>query len=301
MPRKFGQMTFAYPSQRLQDWLSQQWCILTGHRFDPIADPWLTGPYGHVDVIEDSYVDALASNEGLVVQKNHAGTGLYDTIDALNVPKTTLDRVKPQVIDFYEHTLNYEFEVWSQWCQFYRPFAGLLARLYSRRLQQLNLPLDPLDTALGIRSQIYKLVDPRTGSTKYTIWYRHLKANGHVIYSGIYSHCKIPDGSTCLKVTFPLPRGNATVVMKIETDDDGGLTLISKGKKLGDPGFYFLLTDSKDRHWVRYIPSFHESIRVYVDREHVLRADHIVNVWASRALHLHYRINPIRPAGPALK
>lgn len=284
---------FAYPSQRLQDWLSQQWCICTGRRVNPVDNAWLMGPFGNVDVIEDRYVDLLADAENLTVKKNELGFGLLESINDLNLSQNSSANLRPEVADFYENTLNYELEVWSQWSKFFRPFAGLITRLYSRRLQQLNLPLDPLDTAYGIRSQIYKLIDPETGEVRYTIWYRHLKSNQHVLYSGVYSYCKIPDGRTCLKVIFPLPHGNATVVMSTEVDQEGSLKLVSRGKRFGDPGFYFLLQDTKGQYWARYISTFHESLRLFVDDEQVLRADHIMNLWGFKALHLHYKINPI--------
>ena len=197
------------------------------------------------------------------------------------------------MIDFYEKTIDYEFEIWSQWCQVFRPFGGLISRLYSRRLQQLNLPLNPLDTAHGLRSQIYKLINPKTNDVKYTIWYRHLKSNEQVIYSGVYSHCKLPNGKTCLKIIFPLPRGNATVIMDICVTKDGAFQLSSKGTRFGDAGFYFLLKDSRDNHWARYIQSFQESITVYVDNEGVMRADHILTLWGVRTLQIHYKISPI--------
>ncbi len=251
------------------------------------------GPYGNVDVIEDKYVDLLAAAENLVIKKNEPGCGLLESIGVLNLPATEAAVLRPEIAAFYEHTLDYQLEVWSQWCQFFRPFAGLIARLYSRRLQQLNLPLAPLDTAFEIRSQIYKIVDPRNGESKYTVWYRHLKSNQHVIYSGIYSHCRIPDGRTCVKVVFPLPRGNATVIMSVAVGQNGELKLVSKGAKFGDPGFYFLLQDAQGRHWTKYIRSFHESITVYVDDEHTLRADHVLSLWGSKALQLHYKMSPV--------
>ncbi len=286
-------MHFAYPSQTFQDWLSQCWCIASGRKLDLEESKWLVGPFGNVDVIGDRYVADLAASEGLEVQKNLPGFGIIDPIESLNLSQKDKGRINPQIVDFYENTIDYEFEVWTQWCQFYRPFAGILASLYSRRLQQLNLPQRPLDTSRGIRSQIYKLVDTSTGRAHYTIWYRHLKSNKEVIYSGIYGTCQIPDGRTCLKVVFPLPRGNATVIMNPHVTEEGALVLTSKGARYGDPGFYFLLTDSKGKHFVRYLPSLQESIEVFVDEEGILRADHILNLRKCKALHLHYRINPI--------
>ena len=283
-------MHFSYPSQRFQDWVSQCCCIATGRRIEPNAVPWLMGPFGNVDVIEDRYVADLAAHEGLEIQKNRPGFGIVESMDAVLADRKARANLDPQVRHFYEHTSEYEFEVWTQWCQFYRPFAGLLSRLYSKRLQQLNLPMSPLDTSRGIQSQIYKLVDPSSGDVRYTIWYRHLKSTKQVIYSGIYGSCTTPDGKSCLKVVFPLPRGNATVVMNVHVSEDGALSLVSKGAKFGDAGFYFLLTNSKDRYFAKYIPTLNETIRVFVDEEGVLRADHVVNMCSTKALHLHYKI-----------
>ncbi len=285
-------MTFAYPSQKLQDWLSQGWCIATGQRFDSNEMGWLKGPFGNVDVIEDKYIALLAEREGLEVHANLPGAGIVESMLELISEPEIFAQIKPEIVDFYENTANYEFEVWTQWCQLYRPFAGMLASLYSRRLQQLNLPQRPLDTSRGIKSTIFKLIDPQTGNTRYTVWFRRLKSTGEVVYSGIYGTCKAPNGESLLKVVFPLPRGNATVVMRPEVDSEGALTLVSRGERIGDPGFYFLLVDSKDRQFVRYIPTLQETIRVFVDEENVLRADHILNLRRCTALHLHYRINP---------
>jgi hypothetical protein len=234
----------------------------------------------------------LAAHDGLDVRKNEKDYGLLDRFDDFGLAPSDRARLRPEIVEFYERTINYEFEVWSEWCSFYRPFAGALARLFSRRLQQLNLPLSPLDTSKGIRSQIYKLFD-REGRSRHTVWYRHLKSTDEVVYSGLYGHCQIPDGRRCLKVVFPLPRGNATVVMTPHVTEEGGLKLVSHGKAFGDPGFYFLLTDSKGMHHARYLPKFHEWIEVYVDKEGVLRADHVLNLGRTRALQLHYRINPV--------
>lgn len=292
-------MQFSYPSQRFQDWVSQCCCIATGRRVEPSEIPWLMGPFGNVDVIEDRYVSQIAEAESLTLLKNEPGSGIVDSMEVFELAPEARSRLRPEVVDFYEHTTDYEFEVWTQWCQFYRPFAGLLAMLYSKRLQQLNLPLAPLDTARGIRSQVYKLVDPASGDVRHTVWYRHLKSTNEVIYSGVYGHCRIPDGQVCLKVVFPLPRGNATVVMSVSVEDDGSLLLVSKGKRFGDPGFYFLLHNSRGRTFARYLPKFHESIRVFVDDEGVLRADHVLNLGWSKALHLHYRINPSARRAPS--
>ena len=84
------------------------------------------------------------------------------------------------------------------------------------------------------------------------------------------------------------------MILRVEVQEDGSLLLVSQGKKFGDPGFYFLLMDAKGQHHAKYIPSFHESLHVYVDHEDVLRTDHVLNMWRCKALHLHYKMMPGR-------
>lgn len=166
----------------------------------------------------------------------------------------------------------------------------MLSIIFSRRLQQLNLPLNPIDSAKGIVSNILKLKD-KNNSTRYTVWYRILKSSNDVIFSGVYAPAYIkgkPDKH--LKVIFPLPNGNASVVMKKEVLNDGSLLLSSEGKKFGDNGFYFTLTDGNNKHWAKFVKSMHEWIHVYVDEENVLRTDHTLHFYGRPLLKLHYKM-----------
>lgn len=279
-------MEFEYPSQRFQDWLSQKWVMARGRRIDPARAGWLMGPYGDVDVIADGYIARLAEREGLTVERSSSTGGMLEGMELLLGGEA--GRLDGRIRHFYEHTAEYDLEAWSQWRAAFRPFAGLIRALYSRRLQQLNLPLGPLETARGMKSEVIKLRDA-AGVVRYTVWFRVLRATGQVIYSGVYMLTRLPDGRVCAKIVFPLPRGNATVVM-LPRVVDGGLELVSSGGGFGEPGFYFLLRDKRGRHWSQYIRSFRERIHVYVDGEGVLRADHTLGVWGITALRLHYRM-----------
>jgi hypothetical protein len=267
-------------------------------RIEPADVPWLMGPYGEVDVIADTYLQRLADDQGLTLQRHTAGAGLTPDFDTLALPAEQRQRLAPQVVDFYEHTADYELDVWSRWNPLFRPGASLIRRLYSRRLAQLNLPLDPLDTSRGITSEIVTLTDPASGHPQYTVWYRTLKATGEVIYSGVYASTQLPDGRPCVKVVFPLPRGSATVMLAASVTPDGGLELVSSGRRFGDAGFYFLLRDRRGRHFSQYIRSLRERITVYVDDEQVLRADHRLSLWRRPMLTLHYRMTRREPGPP---
>lgn len=282
---------FEYPSQKLQDWLSQRWVMFRGRRINPGEYGWLMGPYGDVDVIADRFIDRLAADEDLV-RSEPSVAGLWPNLGLLDSHEAA-ERLKPTIADFYTRTSCFQLESWSRWSPLFRHGGSLIAWLYARRLQQLNLPMDPLDTAYGIQSRIIQLRDRSTDTLRYTVWYRILKRTGRVIYSGVYDHCTLSDGSRCMKVIFPLPRGNATVILKPEIDEEGHLNLISSGQGFGEPGFYFLLRDRHGRHFSQYHRSFREQLYIFVDDEGVLRTDHTMRLWGREVLRLHYKITPL--------
>src|SRR5204862_2050290 len=148
--------------------------------------------------------------------------------------------------DFYQATSTYALDAWSEWCGLFRPFGVLLAMIFSRRLQQLNLPLSSLDTSRGITSEILQLRDPASGEVRCTAWLRELLSTGNVLYAGVYTTCQLPGfEGLCIKVVFPLPNGNAMVIMRPEAHSDGSFSVISHGDRFGEPGFYFTVHSSR--------------------------------------------------------
>lgn len=273
------------------DIITQKWVKWSGRRIDPKESSWLIGPFGSSDRIEDKFIHDLAEIDNLEIRKNNPGSGLMDDFYVLDIERKSIERLHPEIVDFYEHTSDYDFEIWSEWKGIFRPFGWLLAVIFSRRLQQLNLPLSSMDSAKGIQSNIIKLYNAEKGINKWTIWYRILRSTGNVIYSGVYTTTALPNKEgKFLKVIFPLPNGNATVIMRVEVLEKGELLLSSDGQKFGDNGFYFTLTDHKGKNWARFVRSMHEWIKVYMDEEKVLRADHHLKFWGFPFLELHYKM-----------
>ena len=284
----------AFPRlQAPQDWLSQCWNITVGRRIKSGNDDWLLGPTGNIGGIADHFIAGLAQSEGLTIHRNEKNAGLMDSFESF----AGIENLNRKIARFYQNTSDYDFDVWTQWKPIFGSFACLVAKLFTQRIQQLNLPQAPLETSYGIKSEIIILRD-ETGRRCYTIWFRRSKKSGEVIYAGVYSDCEIPSGEKCLKIIFPLPQGSATVIMRLSTDSRGNLELLSKGKTYGDPGFYFIVEDSKAVKWKNYLRSFHERIFVYEDSEGVLRADHSMSVWGLKAYELHYKLTR-RPAESA--
>ena len=63
------------------------------------------------------------------------------------------------VRDFYEHTASWQMEVWSAWSPLFWPGGELVARLWGRRVEQLALPMRPLDVAHGMDSVVTPILD----------------------------------------------------------------------------------------------------------------------------------------------
>jgi hypothetical protein len=99
----------------------------------------------------------------------------------------------------------------------------------------------------------------------------------------------VPDGVPCVRVVFPLPNGNAIVIMKPTVGTDGSLVLESAGPGFGSAGFYFTITDGPGRVRARYVRALRERIHVYPARDQV-RADHVLSLWGMTFLRLHYRL-----------
>jgi hypothetical protein len=199
-------------------------------------------------------------------------------------------QVHPDVARFYTRTAEYDIDAWAEWSGIFRPFGRALAGLFSRRLQQLNVPLSALDTSHGMTSDIVQLVDRRTSEVRLTAWVRRLHRTGDVLYAGSYSVCFLPgEQRSCVRVAFPLPNGNAMVLMRPISHADGSMTVVSNGRRFGDAGFYFTVHHGR-KVWARYLRSLRESIHVFAAPDADVRADHVLTLWGLTFLRLHYRL-----------
>ncbi len=273
-------------AQPLQGWFTQLWNILLGQKCSPEDIKWLIGPISETTEIGPALIQQIAQRENLSIDEESIDCGLMESF----IPFTHLKHpIHPAIQDFYLQTSEFDFDVWTQWSQGFSFFGELVKLLFAKRIMQLNLPSNPLDTAHGMSSKIIRLKDA-SGNLRYTIWLRHIKKTGEVIYLGIYSTIYLPSGEACIRVIFPLPQGNATVILRLSTNQQGHLELISKGNTYGEAGFYFIVRDSHGQHWKHLLKSFTERIYVFVDHENVLRTDHSMSLWGLTAFRLHYRM-----------
>ncbi len=263
------------------------WLFGRTHRRADIA--WLVGPLGG-DVIGDAPYRDVAAEEGLTVERHATDGGLVPAFTALDGGDFDAARVHPLVREFYEHTTAFAMDVWSQTYFPANVALWLLVTTISRQVNQLNFPLSPLDVAHGMESEIISL-KRADGSVRYTGWFRTLAEARRVLYTGFYMTERAPLApGPCVKVVFPMPRGNATVVLRPALGADGSLVLDSSGRRFGDSGFYRVQARGADRLRVWHIRSLKERFHVYVDPSGVLRCDHAVRFLGLPVLRLHYKI-----------
>jgi len=268
------------------------WVRVLGRTVAAGEAPWLDGPVGAGDRIGADYYEKLLEDPGLACRVNEADSGLMREFRKLEGESFDPARVDARVRDFYERTTNYKLDAWAQWSWLFRPLGWLLVTFVSRRIGQLNLPLSALETSRGMSSDVIQLTDSASGELLYTCWLRKAVSTGNVVYAGFYSTCRPPNyPGGCVKVVFPLPKGNTTVVLRPSVHEDGSLELRSSGRRFGDPGYYRVLQVDERTRKVRLIRAFKESIHVYVDGEGTLRTDHVFKFWSLDILRLHYKIN----------
>lgn len=259
--------------------------------------PWLRGPFGG-DYIGDRPYEEVAEKEGLLLTRHAQSGGLVPSFEALAGDGFDVAKVDPRVRDFYEHTAEYRMDVWAE--SFFPASIGLwlLVTTISRKVGQLNFPLRALETARGMDSEIVLLREPQ-GRVRYSGWYRKLSGSGRVIYTGFYMTESVPQCvRPCVKVVFPMPEGNATVVLRPSLDAQGNLLLSSDGRRFGDAGFYRVQRGSGRNVWVWRVTTLKEFFRVFVDDTQTLRCDHVVRFLGMPVLSLHYRIEKKQRAAP---
>ncbi len=265
------------------------WIRATGKKATKDDMHWLFGPMGTENTIGSAFYGAYADKHGLSIV-SEASNGLVKNF------KRVIDNpgieIAPAIVDFYEHTAAHKLEVWSQW---YRPvkfFAHTLIRLLSPKMEQFNIPLDPLETSRGMSNEVISLRE--RGQQVLACWLRKSILTNRVVYSGFYAAIEIA-ARPFVRVVFPLPKGNVTVILRVVALEDGSVELLSDGKRPGGAGYYRVKRIGPEKVSYKFIP-LKERIHVFVDAYGVLRTDHVFWFLGMKFLHLHYKITKANPA-----
>lgn len=253
---------------------------------------WLRAPAAESGAIGASWLDAAAASiDGSVARG--AGGGLLPDVSVLDGAGFDAAKLDPAVRHFYEHTDQWTMDAWSSWSPVFQPGGLLVEHLFGRRLQQLALPVQPLDVSHGIDSEIVTIHDAE-GQQVWAAWLRRLRRSGQFLFSGAYAVRTLPGAMRPgVHVTFPLEHGNVQVFLRPEVRDDGALVLTSRSSDFGGHGAYVLVHGGTggagDAAWAAKVP-IHEEFVVFVDDRGDLRTDHELRVGPARALRLHYRM-----------
>jgi hypothetical protein len=181
-------------------------------------------------------------------------------------------------------------EVWTSWAPLFWPAGELISRLFGKRVEQLALPMRPLDVARGMDSRIAIIADGH-GQQQAAGWLRTLRSTGEYVYSGCYSHRTLPGADRpSVHVAFPLEHGNVQVFLRPDIDADGSLRLRSTGGTFGGDGAYVVVKDGTTTYAASV--AIREEFHVFVDEECVLRTDHTLSLWSANVTRLHYKLEP---------
>jgi len=249
---------------------------------------WLRAPAADSGAIGESWLDAAAASVAGSVGRGEGG-GLVPDLAALDGRGFVADSLNPAVRHFYEHTDEWTMDAWSSWSPVFAPGGLIIEHLFGRRLQQLALPVQPLDVSHGIDSEVITIRDA-AGEQVWAAWLRRLRRNGQFLFSGAYAVRALPGAQRPgIHVTFPLENGNVQVFLQPEVRRDGALVLTSARGPFGGPGAYVVVHGRGGGAWAAKVP-IHEEFIVFVDDRSELRTDHELRVGPARALRLHYRM-----------
>lgn len=279
----------------LLDLGSRKFWRLTGRSVDlDGTESWLRAPVSDSPRVGDAWLRAEAARHGGCLEAGEQGAGLLSSVAALDGPGFDAARLRPEVRDFYEHTAEWDLEVWTGWSPLFWPVGELIARLYGRRVEQLALPMRPLEVARGMDSQVTVIRD-RHGGQVSAAWIRTLRESGRQVFSGSYSARTLPGADRpSVHVAFPLESGNVQVFLRPSVTDEGGLLLESLPGRFGRDGAYVVVRDGRDgRHFAARVP-LHETFHVHVDGRGVLRTDHELRLRGTWAVRLHYKLQRAR-------
>ncbi len=251
-------------------------------------ESWLAAPTSRSARVADAWLDAEAARHGGRLEHDLPTAGLLPTMAALDGPGFDATRLRPEIRDFYERTAAWRMEVWTAWSPVFWPVGELVSRVYGRRVEQLALPMRPLDVARGMESRL-TLIRDGGGAQVGAAWLRTLRASGRHVFSGCYSTRTLPGvDRPSVHVAFPLESGNVQVLLRPAITEDGGLILESPPGRFGEDGAYVVVSDAGRTYAAR--APLHETFHVFVDQYGVLRTDHEIRLRSRWAVRLHYKL-----------
>ncbi|WP_000789562.1 YndJ family protein [Bacillus cereus] len=172
--------------------------------------------------------------EGMKVVKEKIYTGLVNQMSDFHSVQFDEREVSPLIIDFYEHTKNYQLKANIMWSQWFRPFAFLYEKM-SRHMQQIHLGMGNRWEVMS--GNIIAIEKEQDGREDVRAWIRK-NEQGETIFVALYSHHTY-DGETYMNIALPLPFSNMTGILKLRNENKN-LIITSRLREStkGDEGIY---------------------------------------------------------------
>jgi hypothetical protein len=161
--------------------------------------------------------------------------GLVDKLADLAHAGLDPAHVAPAIRAFYERTAEHEMIVTPRWRAGFRT-GGRLWAWIARRIGQLQLPVRVTDDREGITSRIVAVDAEADGRRAPRSWIRTFP-DGRALYVAVYSTHEAED-RRYMNIAFPLPGGNLTSILRMDTRGRGVRISTRAG---GDSGIWLVL------------------------------------------------------------
>lgn len=199
----------------------------SGIPFSKLPFRWRVGPQFFNDI---NAVD---------LEKPTQPQGIVDRMEDYHRDDFDPAQLTPEIVAFYERTAHHHLLVYPQWQRgFHR--LGQFYKQMSKRVGQMNFPLEADDAEKDITSQIIPLKDALDGRSHVRGWVRTYTQTQQAVYVAAYS-THTHGAHTYMNIAFPLPFGNLTSILRLDAlqDAQNGLALSSFSTRKGDQGVYF--------------------------------------------------------------
>ena len=181
-------------------------------------------------------------------------------------------------------------EVWSGWSPVFWPGGEIVSRVWGRRVEQLALPMRPLDVARGMDSRVTPIRDREGTHVVECVDAHAARQRAAGVQRRLLRARTLPGADRpSVHVAFPLESGNVQVFLRPTVVADGGLLLASPAGRFGEDGAYVVVRDAGTTYAAR-VP-LHETFHVYVDDGR--RAAHRprpAGCGRASAVRLHYKL-----------
>ena len=214
-------------------------------------------------------------------------TGLIDNMQDYKSKSFNPELLDQDIIDFYEHTKDYELLLTPHWSRSFQLLANVY-KLLSQRIEQMNFPLKAETKEQQVQSTILPICDDRDGRRNVRSWVRTYSQSNKAIYAALYS-THVSEHTRYMNIAFPLPFSQMTSILCLHDGSDDKLVLTSwqTEKTSEDQGVYLVYNQQAIR-----LP-INETITVWKEKDSpkgTIEAKHDMWLFGKRFLTLDYHI-----------